>query len=235
MNVTIAPFDDVNVRLALKWAFDREEIVRKIAFGYGAAGNDNPISPSLKFSTNPSPVFHYDPDKAKFHLREAGLSSLDIDLSASDVAFEGAVDTAVLMKEHAARAGININVVREAADGYWDNVWMKKPWCMSSWFGRPTCDGTFSIAYARDASWNDTSWRNPRFNELLLLGRAEADETKRAAIYAEMQQLVHDDGGMIVLMFSNFVSAHSKAVSHGDLNSNFDLDGGKLLERWWFA
>ena len=30
------------------------------------------------------------------------------------------------------------------------------------------------------------------------------------AMYAEMQQILHDDGGIIVLMFNNFVSGHSK-------------------------
>ena len=34
---------------------------------------------------------------------------------------------AVLFKEHAAKAGIEINVVREPDDGYWANVWLKKP------------------------------------------------------------------------------------------------------------
>ena len=42
-------------------------------------------------------------------------------------------------------------------------------------------------------AWNELHWKNPRFNELLLAARSESDETKRAAMYAEMQQLVHDD------------------------------------------
>jgi hypothetical protein len=41
-------------------------------------------------------------------------------------------------------------------------------------------------------------WANPRFNELLVAARGETDEQKRKGMYAEMQQLVHDDGGMIV-------------------------------------
>jgi len=39
----------------------------------------------------------------------------------------------------------------------------------------------------------------------------------------------------MVLMFNNYVSANSKAVAHGDLNSNFDDDGGYIFERWWMA
>ena len=235
MNTKVAPFDDVNVRLAIKYAYDRDELVKKNLFGHGTAGNDNPIAPSIKYATQPEPIHKYDPDKAKFYLKKAGLSSLKVDLSAADAAFAGAVDAAVLMKEQAKAANIDINVIREAADGYWSNVWMKKPWCFSYWGGRPTVDWMMTTAYAADAKWNDTFWKNDRFNELLVAGRAETNEKLRGEMYAEMQQILHDDGGINVLMFNNFVSAHSKKVAHGDLNSNYDIDGGHLFRRWWFV
>lgn len=236
MNTTVAPFDNVDVRLALKWSLDREDLLRKAVFGYGLVGNDNPIAPNTKFAVNPEPVYRQDPDKVKFHLKKAGLSTLKVDFSTSEAAFPTAVDTAVLMQEQASKTGIEINVVKEASDGYWDNVWMKKAFCMSYWGGRPTCDYAFTSQYTDDAAWNDTSWRtNARFNELVRAARPETDEAKRAALYAEAQQIIHDDGGLIVLMFPNVVEAHAKTIAHGDLNSNFGTDGGFLLERWWFT
>ena len=56
---------------------------------------------------------------------------------------------------------------------------------MCYWGGRPTADTMLSISLAADAAWNDTYWKNPRFNELLVAARAETDEAKRAAMYAE--------------------------------------------------
>jgi len=235
MNVTVPPFDNVNVRLALKHAVDREEVVKKIFLGHATAANDNPIAPSIKFAIDPQPKHSYDIDKAKHYLKQAGLSSLKVDLSAADAAFGGAVDTAVLFKEHAAKAGIEINVVREPNDGYWDNVWLKKGWCASYWSGRPTIDWMFSTAYAGGAAWNETFWDNAHFNELLVAARAETDQKKRGETYAEMQQLVHDDGGEIVLVFNNLVSAHSKKLAHNEIAPNWEVDGLRLAERWWFA
>jgi peptide/nickel transport system substrate-binding protein len=113
---------------------------------------------------------------------------------------------------------------------------MKKPWCFSYWGGRPTADWMFTTAYAAETAWNDSYWKNPRFNELLVAARGDTDEVKRSGMYAEMQQIVHDDGGVLVLMFNNFVSAHSTAITNdGKIASNYDLDGGMIFERWWMA
>jgi peptide/nickel transport system substrate-binding protein len=230
-----APFDKLEVRQALKWAVNRQELVDKVLFGYGKPGNDTPLAASIKFATNPEPAYGYDPDRAKSLWAKSGLGNTAINLSASDAAFAGSVDAAVLMAEQAKAAGININVTREPNDGYWDNVWLKKSWCHCFWGGRPTADMFLTISLAADAAWNDTHWKHPRFNELLPQARAETDEAKRAAMYAEMQQLVHDDGGQMVMMFSNYVGALSSKVAHGEFNADLDHDGGYMYDRWWFA
>ncbi len=38
----------------------------------------------------------------------------------------------MLYAEQAKAAGININVVREPNDGYYSDVWLKKPFCIVS-------------------------------------------------------------------------------------------------------
>jgi peptide/nickel transport system substrate-binding protein len=235
MTVTHKPFDDVNVRLALKYSIDREDIRQKIYAGRGQVGNDDPIAPIVKFGIDPQPKHVYDPTMAKSHLKKAGLDSLSIDLNVSDAAFASCVDAALLWKEHAKACNIDINVVKEPVDAYWDNVWMKKPFTAAYWNGRPSVDWMLSTAYAGGAAWNDTFWNNPKFNELLVTARAETDEARRVAMYAELQQILHDDGGVIVLLFNSYVDAHTKRLAHGEVAGNFPLDGMKITERWWFA
>ncbi len=235
MMVDRPPFDNNDVRLALKYAINREEINKKLFLGHAKPGNDNPIAPSLKFAIDPKPRYVYDPEKAKFHLKKAGLSSLKVDLSAAEAAFYGAVDSAILYQQHAKAAGIDIKVIREPNDGYWDNVWLKKSWCASFWSGRPSCDWMLTTVYAKGAAWNETHYDDPRFNDLLIKARSETEDPKRAAMYAEMQQLIHDNGGVIVLDFVNYVDAHSKKLAHGHIAANWLCDGFKIAERWWFA
>ena len=87
------------MRQALKWAINRQDLVDKILYGYGSPGNDNMLAPSLKYAIQPEPVYTYDPEKAKSLLKKAGMENLKVDLSASDAAFPGGVDAALLMAE----------------------------------------------------------------------------------------------------------------------------------------
>lgn len=234
MHTNVDPYSNNDVRLALKHAIDREDLLEKVLRGYGAVGNDHPIAPANRYYADLEQRT-YDPDKAKFHAKKAGMDSLEVSLSAADAAFAGAVDAAVLFKEHAAKAGITVNVVREPNDGYWSDVWLKKPFCMCYWGGRPTEDQMFTTAYAEGVPWNDTYWEHDRFNKLLKEARALLDEERRAEIYHEMQQIVRDEAGTIVPLFASYVDAHTDGLAHGTVGANYALDGFKLAERWWKA
>ena len=174
MITTIAPFDNNDVRLALKHAINRVEIVDKVLRGHGLVGNDQPIGPANRYHDATLEQRVYDPDRAKHHLKKAGLDKLAVQLHTAEAAFTGAVDTALLYSGHAKVAGIEIEVVRVPDDGYWNEVWRHVPWCASIWFGRPTEDMMFSTAHAEGAPWNASRWSNARFNELLVQARARA-------------------------------------------------------------
>jgi peptide/nickel transport system substrate-binding protein len=235
MNSTLAPFDDNNVRLALKYAIDREALVKTILHGYGEVGNDHPIGRSQPYYAA-LPQRKYDPDKAKFYLKKAGLSSLKVEIAAADAAFAGAVNTAVLYKEHAAKCGIDLTVNRVPNDGYWSNTWMKKPWSMSYWGGRATPDWMFSVAFAAEAAWNEGFWKHDKFNKLLVEARAELDDAKRTLLYAEMQKIVSDEGSVLIPMYASYVSALSRKIGQdADVSADRDMDGTKAFERWWMV
>ncbi|RWM46177.1 MAG: ABC transporter substrate-binding protein [Mesorhizobium sp.] len=231
----VAPFDNADVRLAFKYAINRQQLLDTLLHGHGKLGNDNPIGPAYRYFDKDLPQREFDPDKARFHLKKAGFSELKVSLSAADAAFAGAVDAAVLYQQDAAKAGISIDVVREANDGYWDTVNMKKPFSASYWLGRPTADWIFSIGYAANAAWNNSRWKNARFNELLLTARSELDDKKRQGMYSEMQSICRDDGGEVIPVFANNVNALSKKIGHKKIAPNWDLDGFRCVDRWWFA
>ncbi|WP_317057097.1 ABC transporter substrate-binding protein [Roseovarius rhodophyticola] len=236
MHTNAAPFDNPDVRNALKLSVNREELIEKIQFGAATIGNDFHHSPAMPYFPESIEQRPYDPDQAKALLKKAGAEGLTVNLSTADSVTSGAVDAAVLYAEHAKAAGITINVVREANDGYYSDVWLKKPWCMVQWGARPTPDVMYSLAYKDDASWNESFWQNERFNVLLRQGKAELDDAVRAEIYTEMGQIARDDGGTVIPYFPNFVYARRGNLEHtGELAASWPMDGARAAQRWWFA
>jgi len=232
------PYTNQNVRNAMKHIVNRQELLDKIFFGYGQLGNDNPVGPANYFraSTDELPQREYDPEKAKFYLKEAGLSNLSVQFHAADTGFAGAVDAGALMRESAKAAGIDIEVVREPNDGYWSNVWMVKPWSACYWSGRPTEDWIFSQIYYSKADWNDTHWKNSSFDKLLVEARSETDEAKRREKYVEMQRIVHTDGGLILPVFLSEIMGYRGSIAvPGQVANNWELDGHLCARRWWSA
>lgn len=236
MRTDLAPFDNYHVRMALKLSIDRNEVLRKVQRGHGTLGNDHPISPANRFHHGELPQRPYDPDKARWHLKQAGMEDLKVSLSASDGLYAGALDTAVLYSEHAKKSGIAMEPKRVPDDGYWSDVWLKHPWCASYWSGRPTEDWMFTQGYSAESNWNESFWKNDEFNQLLVAARAELDEAKRRTMYYDMQELVHDDGGSVVHLFANHISAYSDKVGKPEkVAGNWEFDGYKQFERWWMV
>ncbi len=234
MRTDLAPFDNNHVRMALKLSIDRHEVLEKVLGGYGLVGNDHPISPANRYYNSELEQRAFDPEKAKWHLKQAGMDTLKVELSASDGLYAGAVDTAVLFKEHAKQSGIELTAKRVPDDGYWSDVWLKAPWCASYWSGRPTEDWMFTQGYSAESNWNETYWKNDRFNELLVAARAEVDDDKRRSMYYEMQAICRDDCGSVIHAFSNHISAYRSNVGVPDqIAGNWEFDGYKLIERWW--
>ncbi|MGD9912695.1 MAG: ABC transporter substrate-binding protein [Rhizobiaceae bacterium] len=227
-----APFDNVDLRMALKLAMNREELLEKILFGYGSVGNDFPINSAYPLFSDDIEQRKYDPEAAAAAYKKSGHSG-SILLRTSDVAFPGAVDAAQLYQQSAAAAGITVEIKREPGDGYWSEVWNKQPFSLSYWGGRSTQDQMYSTAFLSTADWNDTRWKNPAFDKMLFTARAELDEAKRKAIYRDMAVMMRDEGGLIVPFFNEFIDASGDKVGGYNKHPAAELmDGYALAECW---
>lgn len=232
MMCNTAPFDNYDLRMALKLAIDRQAMIDQIFQGYASLGNDFPINESYALFPEGIEQREYDPDQARHHYEKSGHSG-PIVLRTSDVAFPGAIDAAVLFQQQAAKAGIELEVRREPGDGYWSDVWNKQPFCASYWGGRPTQDSMYSTAYHSEAEWNDTRFFNDDFDALLVKARAELDDDKRKEMYRQMAMLVRDDGGLILPVFNDFIDARREEVKGWVPDPNHETSNLKAAIRVW--
>ncbi|MGF0538640.1 ABC transporter substrate-binding protein [Agrobacterium sp. ES01] len=233
MHCDTAPFDNNDLRLALKYAIDRQAILDQVLGGFGTLGNDYPVNSNYALAPEGIEQRAYDPDKAAFHFKKSGLDR-PVLLRTSDAAFPGAVDAAILFQESAKKAGIEIEVKREPEDGYWTNVWNAQPFCASYWGGRPTQDSRYSTSYLSTAQWNDTRFKRDDFDKLLLQARSELDETRRKELYRTMAVMVRDEGGLILPVFNDYVMASSNKLQGFVDDIGNDMSNGYIGSRVWF-
>ncbi|MBW2059015.1 MAG: ABC transporter substrate-binding protein [Deltaproteobacteria bacterium] len=225
------PTNDLNVRLALKHCAKRQSMVDKLLHGNGVVANDFGVNPRCPMYCKEIPQHDYDPDKARFYWKKTGLSGIEVVVS--NAAGDFAIDATLMLKESAKAAGIDIKVKRVAADGYWDHTWMKVPMCASNWNSRPTADLMLTLVNHSDAEWNETQWKNKRFDELLVLGRKTADPVKRYEIYCEACTLLHDLGGSFIPFFYNFVEGVNSRIQGYRGSPAFTFGAGWIYEEVW--
>ena len=194
----------------MKFLHKREKIVKSILKGQGTVGNDHPINVAFgpDFCSE-LPVREFDPDQAKFHLDKSGITTAECNVAEVS---PGITDACLMWQRECQKIGFDLKIKKVPTDGYWGAVWMQTPINVVAWNMRPTATIQLDIAFAPDAPWNDTYWKDDRFGQLLEMARAETDSAKRHEIMCEMQTLAHDGSGMIIPAHNNVVDGHASNI-----------------------
>jgi peptide/nickel transport system substrate-binding protein len=203
MQTDVAPLNDNRVRQALKKVVDRQQMVDTVLSGYGTVGDDNPVPPTSPFAWRkdvPGP----DVEGAKQLLADAGFgpdNPLQLDLYIAEY-LPGATNMALLFKDQAAQAGVEVNVITSPASEYWDNVADKHPFFGTGWSARPPGQA-LAVDYRTQPpdTPNDAHWNRADFDALLDQAATTVDPAGRADLYKRAEQLVAQEGGVVTPMF----------------------------------
>ena len=65
--------------------------------------------------------------------------------------------------------------------------------------------------------------------------RAELNSDKRAEMYRDMQIMLRDEGGTVIPMFGNAVTARNDKIAHNEQSFARAFDGRRIMERWWMV
>ncbi len=231
MHCNTAPFDNNDLRLALKYAMDREAMVETVLGGYGKVGNDFPINSTYALFPEGIEQRTYDPDKAAFTTRSpvtpvrsccARRKSPSRALSMR-CALSGQRPEGWHRDRGEARAGRRLLVER-----------LERPALLHLLLGRPSDPGPDVFhGLPFDGRLERHALLRPDFDKILLQARAELDEGKRKEMYREMAMMVRDEGGLILPMFNDFVNAAQKSVKGYVHDIGNDMSNGYVATRVW--
>lgn len=209
MKVTAEPFTDVRVRRAVQACVDHQRWLELTYRGFGGVGEDHHVSP-IHPEYAELPKLKQDYALARSLLAEAGHGDglqLSIDCSATPTFEQNACKA---LAEMCRPAGITIAINVLPGGTYWDR-WLTTPFGFTSWAHRPLGIQSLNLAYRSGAPWNETSYANPEFDQLLDEAGTILDPDKRRVIMARLQSILQGDAIILQALWrSIFVVANQR-------------------------
>jgi len=229
VNMKKAPFDNLNVRQALNYAFDRQEIVDTALEGIGGVPAVGVFTSTNPWSANKElKAYAYDPSKAKELLKQAGITDTNGDgwLDFQGKPFNITIKTYTSRAENKASAevlvaqlekiGIKSNVeildtgalTSDMTSGNYDLA-------LYSWSTGTTGDPDYFFSKhfeSTGAEAKKTGYSNADVDSWIKKGRTTFDQKERMNYYTKVQSQVLADSPEIVLFYLNELAGNNKRV-----------------------
>lgn len=204
LNARQGDLADVNVRLAIQCAIDRQEVLDTAALGEGEV--TGPItSPAFKSDPDARPCPERDLDKAAEYLDAAGLSDgLTINSIVNQGGYATSVNEAQNLKSQLAEAGITLELEILESGAYVDR-WIAGDFdtAVALNGGRPDPDGMYGRYFTSTGNLNAVAgYSSPELDALFAEGKAASEYDTRVEIYDEISAELEDNAAWIWLFTS---------------------------------
>ncbi len=199
--VTIAPFDQLEVRTAVSHSLDRQRIV-DVTSGQGQPAFSMMPPGLFGFFDDPeiTDIQAYDPDRAMAALEgtefEGGENWPEITLTLR----EEQHNSQIMAEDIAAQLTENLNMevaieIMEAIT-FRESLWnLELQLIFIRWFydyPDPN-NGYFDMFYSQRDTGRRQAWSNDEFDDLTIQGKEEADPEARLEIYRECERIIQED------------------------------------------
>jgi len=241
LNTTRPPLTDRRVRQALNLALDRQNLV-KAFFADGKLGvvARNPMPPLLWGYAHDVADYPHDPDRARRLLAEAGYpGGLKLEVWAMPVArpyMPLGLKIGEVIQADLRKVGIDAEVVTHEWATYLDKMGNgDHAAALIGWVGDYGDPDNFLYTFfhssnaRKGSASNYAFYRNPRVDALLDAAREAPDPARRAALYREVQHIVHEDASWVPLFHARQMAILRKGVRGYALQPT----GSKLFAGVW--
>jgi peptide/nickel transport system substrate-binding protein len=235
-NLDKGPFADKQVRLAAAHAIDHEAIKQAVFHGRGesAQGFYAPASPWHTDGVRPWPA--YDPDKAKFLLRQAKALGAEVLLQTLN-SYPYMQQTAELIQAMWSEVGLKVRYdlydevaiiqKRRERDFHADSTAASYRWDPDGWFSR-------YILSTAPTTQAYSGFQNEPADQLITAARRTADRKKRLELYAAVDSIVNEELPLLYLHHLTLLEAGSTHLKgyQPSVSGAFSTRGGGIRTAW---
>jgi peptide/nickel transport system substrate-binding protein len=226
MRVDQAPFNDVNVRQAMRLLVDRQQLINSALDGFGSVGADV----SSPYDPNYDTALHRDQDiaQAKRLLQKAGHENLTVQLVTSAVA-TGTVAMATVLQQQAKAAGVTINLKQVDPSTFFGPNYLQ--WTFSQdFYNYSPYLAQVAESFLPTSPFNETHWSQSQYGNLYHQANVTTSASVRKEIEHQMQLIDFNQGGYIIPAFIDALDAYSTKITGyaparvGQPLSDFDFE-----------
>ena len=207
-NIAKEPFSDKNLRKAVTFAIDREEILKRVEFGEGIVAH-GPISPPMTGFWDPAwntgkNGQYYDLDQAKAFMKQSrypnGAEVLMLNSNAGT-----APRLAEVVQAQLAKIGIKVKIELADSPTFRRRWFQERLWDMVQiqWDADLDPDETVFPELHSTEAWNAGKWVNKEFDRAVEGARAENDFKKRKKHYDDAVRAIFEDAPVAIMMHLN--------------------------------
>jgi peptide/nickel transport system substrate-binding protein len=217
MNMAKEPFSDKNLRKAVTFALDRQEMLSRVQFGEGIVAH-GPISPPMggfydaAFETGKNGQY-FDLEQAKQFVKQSRFAN-GAEVMLLSINSGTAPRLAEVVQAQLAKLGIKVNI--ELADSpTFRRRWLQeRQWdlVLIQWDADLDPDETLYPELHSTEAWNAGKWVNKDFDRMVEGARSENDFKKRKKFYEEAVRLIVEDAPVVILMHLNEQKIFNKYV-----------------------
>ena len=229
MNPTRPPFDDINVRQAISYAYPYDDILEGVYFGAASRGG-GPIPATTPTFDPDAPFYTQDLDKARELLAASAYPDGFTTQLYIDATLAFAPELAIVVQANLAQIGIDVEIVRLSSGDFSENVFAEDStktdplearinpmdfylfyFGSGSWVNEPQYH--MELFWEVDAYAMRSNYSNPVVTEKLeaakLLSPADPARTQ---LYVDVQTLMLADAPAVWLAEPHLIVASSQAI-----------------------
>ncbi len=233
LNCRETPFKDKRMRQAVNYAINKEALVENVLQGTAeVAAGPVPEAFAWAYNEDLSP-YPYDPEKARELIREAGYESLELTFYVAQGG-SGMLEPVLMgtaIQADLAKVGLNTKIESYEWNTYLNKVNPglegKAQMAEMAWMTNDPDTLPFlalrTEAWPENGGFNSGYYSSPEVDQLLEKARITTDQEERAALYREMQKIVHEDAPWA------FIASWKQNAVAGSRVRNFQLQPSFFL------